>query len=166
MVYDWFPTSLDIVNIYDTIDETTTWLTDGVNDRWYIRLWESLVTWSDARAGGTQADQAFADIYMMDLADGVEIPVCTDPASQFGSFVFGDLVVWRDLRNDPSYPNNYAAATNVDIYGYRISSGEEFQITDLPTREWAIRLFDNHVFFLMEDDSGVESIFMKEIPTP
>ncbi len=163
VAYDWFPTSLDIVNVYDSVVGTTMWLTDGVHDRWYISLWESLITWSDARAGGTQANQAFADIYMMDIDDGVEIPVSTDTASQFGSFVFGDLVVWTDLRNDPLYPNNYVAATNHDLYGYRISTGEEFQITDLPGKEWAMHLFDNHVFFLMEDDAGVESIFMKEV---
>jgi len=164
VIYDSYPTSLDTINRYDIDTGTTTIYTDGEHDRWNGDIWQNLITWSDARAGGTQADQAYADIYMMDFVTGVETPICTHPASQFENRVFGDLVVWDDLRNDPENPNFYPAADNVDIYGYRISTGEEMQLTDLPGKEWVMELHDNHVFFLMDDGTGVENIFMRDVP--
>jgi hypothetical protein len=164
VIYDSYPTNPQTINRYDIDTGTTTIYTDGEHDRWNGDIWQNLVTWSDARAGGNQADQAYADIYMMDLMTGVETPVCTHPASQFGSYIFGDLIVWSDLRDDPEYPNSYPAATNRNIYGYRISTGEEMQLTDLPGKEWVMELHDNHVFFLMDDGTGVENIFMRDVP--
>jgi hypothetical protein len=36
------------------------------------------------------------------------------------------------------------------------------QLTDLPGKEWVMELSDGHVFFLMDDGTGVDNIFMRD----
>lgn len=150
--------------VHDIPSGTQDYLLDEFHDNWYPSVWEDLITWSDARSGGSYADMSYADIYLMDLVTGVETPVCTHSASQFGSHIYGDLIVWTDLRDDPVSPNLYVGAEDWNIYGYWISRDEEFQITGLPIREWAMELHDKYVFFLMYDTVDVESIFMVYVP--
>ncbi len=156
------------IRLYDISDDEITDVAGGdVYDwpRFQPGIWGDVVAWTDLRAGGTAWTQALADVYMKDLSTGVESVVCDHPASQPAGLQVGeDLIVWPDLRNDPLYPNDPWSATNSDIYGYRISTGEEIQITDSPIRDVCPKIFGNRVYFVMMDDAGVLSIFEKTLP--
>lgn len=151
--------------LYDIETEVTRTLPDGEYDRWDLRIWENLVTWSDTRAGGTHATRTGADIYMMDISTDVETAVCTDPAAQFGSFIFGDIIAWTDTRDDPEHAGDWLLADDWNVYAYRISTGEEMRLTDLPGREEAVEIIDGRVFFWMTDDAGIrDRLFMVDVP--
>jgi beta propeller repeat protein len=53
-------------------------------------------------------------------------PICTHPADQYGPDVSGNIVVWTDSRNDPG------DRSNLDIYGYDLSTHTEFPICAAP----------------------------------
>ncbi len=74
------------------------------------------VVWSDVRSGNY-------DVYVYDVARGVERRVTTDPAGQFNARISGDLVVWEDSRNSTShyFPMN-------DVYGFDLKTGAEFPV--------------------------------------
>jgi len=98
---------------------------------------------------------------MIDLEDGLEERIVTDnSASQVISVAVGpDIIVWPDTRNDAEYPNLPASATNWDLYMYDLTEGTEMQLTNLPGRESCPRVFDNKIYYMMADDSGVKSVF-------
>ncbi|KYK37000.1 MAG: hypothetical protein AYK19_07650 [Theionarchaea archaeon DG-70-1] len=47
-----------------------------------------------------------------------KLPISTNPGIQWDPAIYEDIVVWQDNRNG-----------NADIYGYSLSTKEEFQIT-------------------------------------
>ncbi len=51
--------------------------------------------------------------------DSDEFQITTDLNDQLFPSIHGDIVVWEDDRNG-----------NSDIYGYNLSTNQEFQITD------------------------------------
>lgn len=150
--------------VYDTVTGVTEQITSGNHDHYMPSIWESTVVWTDTRNGGSAGTQTHADVYMYDLETGVETAVCDHPASQPAvASVWGDRIVWKDLRNDPDHPNNPPAAEVVDVYMYTISTGVESRI-DLPAgRKGLIRLWDNKLYFHMMDDAGIESVFEKTL---
>ncbi len=155
------------IRIYDISEDAITDVVGGDTydwNRYQPGIWGDVVAWTDLRAG-SPVMQDLADVYMKNMATGVESVVCDHPASQPAGLQVGeDLIVWPDLRNDPSYPNDPWSATNTDIYGYRVSTGEEIQITDSPIRDVCPKIFGNKVYFKMFDDAGVQSIFEKVLP--
>jgi hypothetical protein len=156
------------IRIYDISEGTFTDVSGGETFDWYRYqpgIWGNLVAWHDLREGGDYVTQELADIYMKDIVTGEETVVCNHPAAQVAALDMGyGLIAWPDLRNDPVSPNNPYAAENFDIYAYRIETGEEFQVTDLPGRELCPKIFENRIYFVMEDDAGVLSVFEKIIP--
>jgi len=79
------------------------------------------VVWVDNRNGNP-------DIYLYDLATGIERQITTDTARQGAPRISGDLIVWEDWRNTPSYPfSDY-----VDIYLYDLATGTERPIATGP----------------------------------
>ncbi|MEK6953883.1 MAG: hypothetical protein AABX01_02675 [Candidatus Micrarchaeota archaeon] len=74
-------------------------------------IYGSRVVWMDKRKGNW-------DIYMLDMASGVETPITDEPQDQMDPRIYGDLVVWADGRWN-----------NFDIYMYNITSGIEQQLT-------------------------------------
>ncbi|GAF88881.1 unnamed protein product, partial [marine sediment metagenome] len=79
--------------------------------------------WIDCRNGNW-------DIYGYNLATEEEFAICTDPANQTSPAVSGDIVVWRDERND--YTEGGFAYNNIDIYGYNLSTQTEFPVCTAP----------------------------------
>jgi hypothetical protein len=156
------------IRIYDISEGTFTDVSGGETFDWYRYqpgIWGNLVAWHDLREGGDYVTQELVDIYMKDIVTGEETVVCNHPAAQVAALDMGyGLIAWPDLRNDPVSPNNPYAAENFDIYAYRIETGEEFQVTDLPGRELCPKIFENRIYFVMEDDAGVLSVFEKIIP--
>jgi beta propeller repeat protein len=57
------------------------------------------------------------DIYMYDLLEKKEVPICTDKAYQGFPQIYGNYIVWMDYRNG-----------NWDIYMYDLTSGKEIPI--------------------------------------
>jgi len=48
--------------------------------------------------------------------------VCTHPVDQWSPAISGNVVVWQDWGNDP------ADGSNLDIYGFDLSTGQEFGV--------------------------------------
>jgi hypothetical protein len=153
--------------LYNIETGETRTFSDGEHDSWHLKVWENLMTWTDTRAGGTHATRTGANIYMMDLTTDVETSICTNPVAQFDSFIYGDIIAWTDTRDDPDHPDEWLIADNWNVYAYRISTGEEMRLTDLPGREEAVEMLDGRVFFWMTDDAHItDRIFMVDVPLP
>lgn len=69
------------------------------------------IVWDDYRNGNS-------DIYMYNLATGIESRITTNPASQFYPNIHGNYIIWIDKRNG-----------GYDVYGYDITTGTERRIT-------------------------------------
>jgi beta propeller repeat protein len=148
------------IYLYNIDTKTTTRLTSGPGDHYSASIWEDIVVWNDTRNGGTAMSQENADVYMMNLTTGVETPVCINPASQpCPAVVWGTKVVWPDCRNDPDYPNVPSRALNWDLYMYDISTGTETQLTSMPGNEFAPKIYENKVYFIMKDTANIKSVF-------
>lgn len=115
-------------------------------------IYGNIVVWTDERNGNK-------DIYGYDLSLQEEFPICTEPGDQLSPKIYGHIVVWADERNGSSiygvnlqtkekfrvvanthtqvFPEIYGDIIvwedeergNEDIYGYNLSTQQEFQIT-------------------------------------
>jgi beta propeller repeat protein len=70
--------------------------------------------WQDNRNGNW-------DIYMFDLATGVEAQITTDPNQQLSPAISGDRIVWEDSRSGRR-----------DIFMFDLATSAESQITTAP----------------------------------
>ena len=91
---------------------------------------------------------------MLDLATGDESVVCDDPAIQFRHVdIHDDVVVWVDLRNDPT-PNN-PDIENSDIYARNLLTGEERNLTPehdlISDKQDNPRVWGHRAFFVAND---------------
>ena len=91
----------------------------------YTQIYPSVsgtrVVWQDERAGSWETD-----IYMYDLATGVETPVCTESSKQERPDIDGDWAVWVDNRGG-TYVGG--SPTKNDIYAKNVVTGEERRLT-------------------------------------
>lgn len=79
-------------------------------------VWGDIAVWQE-RTGGQE------DIWAADVSDPENprrFAVCQEAHSQTNPDVGDNLVVWQDFRNGHDW----------DIYGYNLTTGQEFQITD------------------------------------
>ncbi len=92
---------------------------------------ENYVVWTDKRNSPPNVPPEFNnhDIYAMDLQIGQEFPVCTTAFSQENPDISGNIIVWSDRRrHNPLLLNPLVS----DIYGYDLTTGEEFLIAADP----------------------------------
>lgn len=151
------------VFLHDIEAGETRGITSGNWDHVGPSVYGETVVWTDMRNGGDYLSLERSDIYMKNLATGEETAVCDHPASVGYGHIWGNKIAWTDCRNDPEYPNVPSRATVVDIYMYDIETGEETQFTSNPGRKSGVRIHGNKLYFLMNDDSGIYSVFEKEI---
>ncbi len=94
------------------------------------------IVWKDGRNENS-------DIFAYNIRAGTELQITTNPSTQYEPLISGDLIVWTDARNwdgsgwTPLY----------DIYGYDLSTGQEFVISDDPEKEILIGVDGNLVAF-------------------
>ncbi len=86
------------------------------SDKEVPAVWGDIVVWQEKVGDGW--DIWAADISNPDLP--VEFPISQAPLLQSNPDVGDNLIVWQDYRNDNDW----------DIYGYNLTTGREFQITD------------------------------------
>ncbi len=98
----------------------------------------------------------------MELPDGPQVPLCTNPANQWRSDVHNGLVVWEDFRNAED-PNDRDRDQNMDIYLLDLESGIEQQVTDLPGAERAPRILGHRLFFISRDLLDQDAVFMVDL---
>ncbi len=98
---------IDYAVIYDL-------LYDDSADQENPSVWGDIVAWDENIGGDVQI--IAADISDPDFP--VKFPVCLDDSLQQNPDVGDNLIVWEDYRND-----------NWDIYGYNLTTKQEFQIT-------------------------------------
>jgi len=163
VVYFGFYEGPDIYlyNIDTGETENLTKRPDHLNTReGFPAIWENIVA---LRHGPPEMDDdAWADIYMMDLNIRELIPVCLNPAGIMWAIdIYDDLIAWTDLRNDPC-PNFECRTTNTDIYYYRISNGTEHRGSFKTGNEYSPHIWQNRIFFEMKDSANLGNVFMIE----
>ncbi|MDD5307977.1 MAG: hypothetical protein PHU25_11705 [Deltaproteobacteria bacterium] len=104
------------------------------------RIQGSKIVYSDLRYGdndtlGTLKNAAIF-VYDMETKERKQITnakwICLYPD------IWNEIVVWMDYR-DSTDPNNAQAFDGVQIWGYNLNTGKEFQITNLPSTAWPER---------------------------
>jgi beta propeller repeat protein len=93
------------------------------------------------------------DIYLYNIATGVEQRITTDSALQCNPAISGTLIVWQDHRNG-----------NADIYAYDLTTGIETQITTDPTYQTAPDISGTRVIW-KDFRNGNADIFMADLAT-
>jgi beta propeller repeat protein len=64
------------------------------------------------------------DIYMYNLTAGTETPICTNTFAQDFPDIYGNTIVWQDLRNGGS-----------DVYMYDLATGTETKLNTVTTND-------------------------------
>ncbi|MDO8737256.1 MAG: hypothetical protein Q7K29_09295 [Thermoleophilia bacterium] len=90
-------------DIFEAITETFGYTVVGEpGDQTNPSLSGNLVVYQDNRSGHPDESGVWTgewNIYMKDLASGIEQPVCTAPGDQKNPVIKGNMVVWQDNRN-------------------------------------------------------------------
>lgn len=85
-----------------------------------------------------------------------EFPVCLQPATQWHPALSGNIVVWEDYRNEQD-TIGYGTG-NGDVYGYYLSTGEEFKVAGESWWEGDIAISGDTVVWLSEPEESPPSI--------
>lgn len=148
------------VFVYDSATGGVRPITGPTGDQFGADIWQDRVVWTDTHGEGTMLDQFNSDVYMHDLTTGETTAICTDPAMQPAPVsIFGDTVVWIDCRHDLEHADDCGYSDRTEIYMYDIATGTETRLTDLPTKKNHPKVYENRVYFTMDDTDGVRSIF-------
>ncbi len=148
------------VFVYDGATGDVRAITGPTGDQFGADIWQDRVVWTDTHGEGTMLDQFNSDVYMHDLTTGETTAICTDPAMQPAPVsIFGDKVVWIDCRHDLEHADDCGYSDRTEIYMYDIATGTETRLTDLPTKKNHPKVYENRVYFTMDDTDGVRSIF-------
>ncbi|MFC1812685.1 S8 family serine peptidase [Thermodesulfobacteriota bacterium] len=81
------------------------------------------------------------DIFAYQISTGDEKQITTDSNSQRFPRIQGGLIVWKDWRNDDG------SWSNSDIFGYDLSTEQEFVVSDQPVMERLIGVDNNLIAF-------------------
>ena len=116
----------DLFNDWD-IHSTDVWMKDTPVERG-VSLVEQIdqqapAVWGNYVVRHEDTDNG-QDIWAANTSDPenpVEFPICTADGLQRDPDIADNIIVWQDHRND-----------SWDIYGYNLTTGQEFQITDHP----------------------------------
>ncbi|MDW7731206.1 MAG: hypothetical protein SCH66_02125 [Methanolobus sp.] len=103
---------------------------------------DGLVVWEDSRNGNW-------DIYMYNMSSGEEIQLTSNGSDQIAPAIYGNIIVWEDYRNaDQAYGNmalEELVQLDADIYGYDLSTGEEFLITENESWQGEPAIYGNRI---------------------
>jgi beta propeller repeat protein/parallel beta-helix repeat protein len=133
--------------------------------QFFPAIYNDLIVWQDNRDGNWE-------IYAYNLSldsDGDGIPnymetlqieddpastrITCEPSVQYNPDVWGDTVVWTDIRNG-----------NSDIYAYTFSNLTEWAVTMQPANQMHPRIEGDHVVW-SDDRNGNNDIYMLNIST-
>ncbi|MFP6621213.1 MAG: dockerin type I domain-containing protein [Pirellulaceae bacterium] len=81
------------------------------------------IVYSDGRNGNS-------DIFAYQVSSGTEIQVTTNDKEQMSPLISGNLIAWVDRRNWDGQSDPYLRGN--DVYGYDLSTGQEFPISAKP----------------------------------
>jgi len=109
-------------------------------------IYGNRIVWIDYRNGNY-------DIYMKNLATGVESAVTTNSAYQDNPAIYGDKVVWADNRNG-----------NYDIYMKNLATGVESAVTTHADQQANPAIYGNKVVW-RDARNGNDDIYMKNLAT-
>ncbi|MFO8071257.1 MAG: hypothetical protein R6V85_05210, partial [Polyangia bacterium] len=78
--------------------------------------------------------------------------------------VHDEIVVWADYRACDD-PNNGHDFSGVEIWGYNLTTEQEFQVTDLPGRAKTMpRIWDDAVYVDMRTPEGGNAVYRFDLP--
>lgn len=127
--------------------------TDSQKDKRNPEIGGDIVVWEDMRNAFQDAQGWWhnPDIYMKNLATGVESAVCTNTSDQYNPVVAGNRVYWMDYRNN-----------NWDVYVKDLDTGIETRLTsDNAHQSWPSA---SGGFVVWKDvREGDEDIYMKNM---
>ena len=135
-----------------------------VGDQWMPRVQGDKIVWVDHRNDltGSRFDQRNSDIYLHDLGTGITQPVTTHPALQEWPDVYGDWVVWHDLRANPGG----ISGKNIDVYAKNMKTGQEVAIANGAESESYPRIDNGRIFFTGWDGvSPHRNLYMVDLAT-
>ena len=134
----------------DTMDYRA--ITDHPSDQWQPDIWQNRVVWIDHRNGpGDLISPHNCDIYWCELPDCESMPATTNWAAQECPTIGGDWIAWIDYRNDVNPLNpGHSVHDQLEIWGYNISTGEEYQLVAFEdTVLWGrLRIENDKLYFI------------------
>jgi beta propeller repeat protein len=90
------------------------------------------------------------ELNVIDLETGRELKTIILPASDAGFDIYGDIVVWSDLRNEGKSLNELGSIdkANADIFLYNLKTGEEKQLTSDSSSQVQPRIWKNFIVWM------------------
>jgi hypothetical protein len=132
------------------------------------RMHKNRVVYMDFRLGNGQPTQSWenAAVFMKDLTTGTISQITNGSAIAAYPDIHENIIIWMDYRHC-SNPHDKYDFTNVEIYGYNLTTQKEFRITNLPGKPKANpRIWGNKVFVDMAVKAIAwgNAIFMFDMP--
>jgi beta propeller repeat protein len=132
-------------------------------DQWMPRIQGDKIVWVDHRndPNGDRFKPRNTDIYHHDLSTGKTTAVTTHGALQERPDVYGDWVVWHDLRYNPTGFTGKVIA----VFAKNIKTGQEFEVSD-ENRGSYPRIDRDRVFYRAWDKGNkLWALFMVDLKT-
>lgn len=163
------------IYLYDLSSGEEMQVTSSTEDQVSPAIYGNVIVWEDYR----NADQAVsddmtlqelsqldADVYMYDLSTGEEFLVTENESWQGQPAIYGDRIVWTDLRNvEQAEDENTTSDLSMfdgDIYMFDLSTGEEFLITEDLSLQEEPAIYENRIVWT-DYRKGNSYIYMFEL---
>jgi beta propeller repeat protein len=89
-----------------------------------------------------------ADIYLYNLSTKEIVRITTNESQQVEPKIFGDIIVWTDMRNIFFDSDNLLGQFNHDIYMYNLSNSTEIQLTDEDATQDGPDIYNNLIVWM------------------
>lgn len=123
----------------------------------HVAVFDNRVVWQDDRYGNW-------DIFMFDLTTGIETRITDEPSYQVEPKIYGDIIVWKDLRNNEGALKDFPVDYNSDIYLYNITTGQEKQLTSNNQSQYAPDIFGEYIVWL-DYRNGKSEVILFDLKT-